>query len=65
MSMEMYPTSFEVNIGGDDSLFAKFTAFDDESFEVELKTICDPKDIRELADKLEEALILLKEGIKS
>ena len=61
--MKSYPVKFEI-LDSMDELFAKFTAFDDESFIVKIKTqILSPKDLREIADELEKATELLKNGV--
>ncbi len=61
--MKSYPVKFEITDSVDD-LYAKFTAFDDMSFEVDIKTqILSPDDLREIADELEKAEKLLKSGI--
>ncbi len=61
--MKSYPVQFEI-IDSTNELFAKFTAFDNESFEVDIKTqILSPEDIRKIADELEKATDLLKSGV--
>ena len=60
--IKMYPTEYEVTIDWTDTPYAKFKAFDDESFEVEVKTITTPDELRKLADMLEIALVRLKNG---
>ena len=58
----MYPVEIEVTDDVGDHM-AKFTAFDDESFMVKIDgIILSPQDLREIADKLEEAMKMLKDG---
>lgn len=60
----MYPVEFEV-VNEDIGAYAKFTAFDEESFNVKIKEqILSSDDIREVANCLDRALVLLKEGIE-
>ena len=61
--MKIYPVEFEV-VDEMDDIFAKFTAFDEESFEVDVKKkILSPDDLRIIADKLEFAQKMMKDGI--
>lgn len=63
--MIAYPTEYEVIIEGDSDIQAKFTMFDNEAFEVEIKTIMDGDDLREIADLLDAVLELNKKGVDS
>ena len=62
--MIMYAVEYEVSLHKDDDTpFAKFTAFDDESFDVKLVAgICSGKDLRDLGDLLDIATDKLREG---
>ena len=61
--MRSYPVQFEI-LDSTNELFAKFTAFDEDSFEVDIKTqILSPDNLRKIADELEKALELLKSGV--
>jgi len=62
--MVMYAVEYEVSLDReDDSPFAKFTAFDSESFNVELVAgICSGQDLRDLGDLLDIATKELDSG---
>jgi len=62
--MVMYAVEYEVSLDReDDSPFAKFTAFDSESFNVELVAgICSGQDLRDLGDLLDIATKELDRG---
>ena len=64
--MKAYPTKYEVYEDNEcTELMAKFTAFDEETFEVKIDNkLISSKDLRELARLLEIAEEQLKEGIK-
>jgi len=59
----MFPTSYELYLEGETDLLAKFTMFDSEAFEVEIKTILGSQELREIADLLDKALEINQRGI--
>ena len=63
--MKMFPVEFELTLEDETTLLGKFTAFDEESFEVDIKKqIISSDDFRDIADALDTAERLLKDGIK-
>ncbi len=65
--MKAYPTKYEVYEDNEcTELMAKFTAFDEDTFEVKIDDkLISSKDLRELARLLEIAEKQLKEGIQT
>ena len=62
--MKMFPVEFELYLDDEETVIGKFKAFDDESFAVEVKDqIMNSNDLRDIADKLDLAYKLLKEGV--
>ena len=52
----MFPTSYELYLEGETDLLAKFTMFDSEAFEIEIKKILGSQELREIADLLDQAM---------
>ena len=64
MSIKVYPIAFEVYSDEDETYkLGKFKGFDTETIHVELDAILSSDEMRELADKLEVATKLFREGL--
>ena len=62
--LKVYPTTFEVYADDDNTYkLGTLKGFDTETINVELDAILSPDELRELADKLEVATKLFREGL--
>jgi hypothetical protein len=63
-NIKIYPVQFEVYSSDDETCkLGEFKGFDTETINVELNAILSPDELRELANKLEVAIKLFKEGL--
>lgn len=66
MSIKVYPIGFEIYSDEDETYkLGEFKGFDTETIHVQLEAIMSPDEMRELANKLEVATKLFKEGLPS
>lgn len=63
--MIAFPTKYEVYYDDKETMIAKFNMFDDESFDVEIKTILSSDDLRKIADLLDEVSEINEKGINN
>lgn len=64
MSIKVYPVEFEIySDEGETYKLGNLKGFDTATINVELNAILSPDEMRELADKLEVATKLFKEGL--